>query len=44
MKPTTYLFSVYQSLVVTYKNYAYQAPGIQTGHKPEINSSHRAET
>ena len=34
MRPTAYIFSMYQCLVVPYLTSANQAPGLQTGHTP----------
>ena len=32
MRPTAYIFSMQQCVVVPYLNPANQAPGVQTGH------------
>ena len=34
MRPTAYIFSMEQCLVVTYINPANHAAGLQTGHNP----------
>ena len=36
MRPTAYIFSMSQCLVVLYVNPANQAPGVQTGHTPGV--------
>ena len=41
MRPTTYIFSIEQCLVVPYINPANEAPGVQTGHAPGVISSQR---
>ena len=41
MRPTAYIFSMQQYLVVPYINPANQVPRVQTGHAPGVISSHR---
>ena len=41
MRPTAYIFSVQQCLVVPYINPANQDPGVKTGHGSGVISSHR---
>ena len=41
MRPTAYIFSVWQCLVVPYIKPANQAPWLQIGHAPGVINSHR---
>ena len=41
MRPSAYIFSMKQCLVVPYINPASQAPVVQTGHAPRVIISHR---
>ena len=41
MRPTAYIFGMYQCLVVPFINPANHTPGVQIGHPSEVFSSHR---
>ena len=41
MRPTAYILSMLQCLVIPYINPANQVPGVKTDHTLGINSSHR---
>ena len=42
MRPTAYIFSLEQCLVVPYINRSNQAPGVQTGYAPGVICLYRA--